>query len=58
MLGIDTEIGRLYTAKNYLYILVEIVYYTRVLFTRVLLPTTQRKEQTEENYNCFLEMRK
>jgi hypothetical protein len=44
MLGIDTEIERLRIAKNYLYILVGIVYYIRVLFTRVLLPTTQRKE--------------
>jgi hypothetical protein len=38
VLGIDTETGRLRIAKNYLYILAEIVYYIRVLFARALLP--------------------
>jgi hypothetical protein len=46
------------TAKNYLYMLAEIVYCTRVLFTRALLPAAQRKEQTEKDCNYFLEIRK
>jgi hypothetical protein len=44
MLGIDIEIGRLYIAKNYSYILVEIVYYIRILFIEILLPAAQREE--------------
>jgi hypothetical protein len=58
ILGIDTETRHLRIAKNYLYILVEIVYCIRVLFTRALLPAAQREEQTEEDYNYFLKMRK
>ena len=58
VLGIDTETGRLRTAKNYSYMLAGMVYCTRVLFAGALLPAAQREEQTEEDRNRFLEMRR
>jgi hypothetical protein len=58
VLGIDTETGRLRTAKNYSYMLAGMVYCTRILFAGALLPAAQREEQTEEDRNRFLEMRK
>ncbi|KAI1668018.1 hypothetical protein L13192_07154 [Pyrenophora tritici-repentis] len=58
VLGIDTETGRLRTAKNYSYMLAGMVYCTRVLFAEALLPAAQREEQTDEDRNRFLEMRK
>jgi hypothetical protein len=39
ILDIDIEIEYLRIAKNYLYILVRIVYYIRILFIEVLLST-------------------
>lgn len=58
VLGIDTETGRLRTAKNYSYMLAGMAYCMRVLFAEALLPAAQRKEQTEKDCNRFLEMRK
>jgi hypothetical protein len=58
VLGIDTETRRLRTAKNYSYILAGIVYCIRVLFTEALLPAAQREEQTDDNRNRFLKMRR
>jgi hypothetical protein len=51
ILGIDTQINRLRTAKNYSYILAGVVYCTRVLAVEKLLPAAGRKEQIEEEYN-------
>jgi hypothetical protein len=57
VLGINSEIDRLRTAKNYLYILTSVVYYVRVLAVEKLLPAVQRNKQTGKNYNCFLAKR-
>jgi hypothetical protein len=58
MLGIDTQINRLRTTKNYSYILASVTYYTRVLAIEKLLPTAEREEQTEEERDQFLDIRK
>jgi hypothetical protein len=58
VLGIDTETGRLRTAKNYLYMLAGIVYRVRMLVVEKMLPAAQREEQTVKNRDRFLEMRK
>jgi hypothetical protein len=57
VLDINSEIDRLRTAKNYLYILTSVVYYVRVLIVEKLLSTTQRNKQTGKNCNCFLAKR-
>jgi hypothetical protein len=48
VLDIDIQINRLRTAKNYLYILASVIYYTCVLAIEKLLSVVERKEQTEE----------
>jgi TctA family transporter len=58
VLGIDTKIGRLRTAKNYSYMLAGIVYCVRVLVVETLLLAAQREEQTDDDCNRFLEKRK
>jgi hypothetical protein len=58
VLGIDTQTNRLRTAKNYSYILAGVAYCTRVLAVEKLLPAAGREEQTEEERNRFLDMRK
>jgi hypothetical protein len=58
VLGIDTEMDRLRTAKNYSYMLAGMVYCVRVLAVEKLLPAEQRDEQTDDNRKHFLEMRK
>jgi hypothetical protein len=49
VLGINLDIGCLYTVKNYLYILAGIVYYVRVLEVEKLLLLGQRSKQTVED---------
>jgi hypothetical protein len=58
VLGIDTQINRLRTTKNYSYILAGVTYCTRVLAVEKLLPAAEREEQTEEERDRFLDMRK
>jgi len=57
VLGINGEIDRLQTAKNYSYMLASIVYCVRVLAVEKLLPAAQRDEQTNEDRDCFLAKR-
>lgn len=54
VLRINIDTDRLQTAKNYLYILAEIVYCVQVLALEKLLLEGQRNTQTEQNHNCFL----
>jgi hypothetical protein len=56
VLRINIDIGCLQTAKNYLYILVGIVYCVQVLALEKLLLEGQRNTQTEEDCNSFLAM--
>ena len=58
VLGIDTQTNRLRTAKNYSYMLAGVVYCTRVLAVEKLLPAAERDNQSEEDRDQFLEMRK
>ncbi|KAF1934835.1 hypothetical protein EJ02DRAFT_322735, partial [Clathrospora elynae] len=58
VLGIDTERKRLRAAKNYSYMLAGIVYCVRVLGVEKLLPAAGRDEQTEDDRDRFLDMRK
>jgi hypothetical protein len=44
VLGIDREIGRLRTAKNYSFMLAGMVYGVRVLSIKKLLPADRRDE--------------
>jgi hypothetical protein len=46
LLGIDTEMNRLRTARNYSYMLAGVVYCTRVLAVEKLLPTAQRESMS------------
>jgi superfamily II DNA helicase RecQ len=57
VLGIDGEIGRLRTAKNYSFMLAGVVYCIRVLGLETLLPMGQRDQQTEEDRQKFIDMR-
>ena len=58
VLGIDTETKRLRSAKNYSYMLAGMVYCVRVLGVEKLLPAAGRDEQTEDERDRFLDMRK
>ena len=58
VLGINTETGRLRTAKNYSYMLAGLVYSARVLSVEKLLPATARDMQTKEDQDHFLDMRR
>jgi hypothetical protein len=58
VLGIDTETKRLRTAKNYSYMLAGMVYCVQVLRVEKLLPAAGRDEQTEDDRDRFLDMRK
>jgi hypothetical protein len=49
VLGINREIGRLRTAKNYSFMLAGVVYCVRVLGLEKLLLMRQRNEQTEDD---------
>jgi hypothetical protein len=57
ILGIDGEIGRLRTAKNYSFMLAGVVYYVRVLSIEKLLPAGGRDNQTEADRKHFMKMR-
>jgi hypothetical protein len=57
VLGINREIGRLYTAKNYSFILAGIVYGVRVLSIKKLLPADRRDEQTKADCEHFIKIR-
>jgi hypothetical protein len=56
MLGINREIGRLYTVKNYSFILAGIVYSVRVLSIKKLLPADCRDKQTKADYEHFIKI--
>lgn len=58
VLGIDAETKRLRTAKNYSYMLAGMVYCVRVLGVEKLLPAAGRNNQTEDDRDRFLDMRK
>ena len=58
VLGIDPEMRRFRTAKNYSYMLAGVVYCTRVLGAAKLLPAVQNSSETDDNYENFLEMRR
>jgi hypothetical protein len=57
VLGIDGEMGRLRTAKNYSFMLAGVVYCVRVLGIEKLLPAESRDEQTEADRDNFIKMR-
>jgi hypothetical protein len=57
VLGIDGEMGRLRTAKNYSFMLAGMVYGVRVLGIEKLLPADRRDEQTEADREHFMKMR-
>lgn len=58
VLGIDGEMDRLRTAKNYSYMLAGMVYCTRVIAVEGLLPSATRKEQGDADRETFLQLRK
>jgi hypothetical protein len=58
VLGIDPEMARLRTAKNYSYMLAGMVYCTRVIAASHLLPDSQRDTETEQDRDRFIEMRR
>lgn len=58
VLGIDPEMARLRTAKNYSYMLAGMVYCTRVIAASHLLPESQRDTETEQDRDRFIEMRR
>jgi TctA family transporter len=53
VLGIDEEIGRLRQANDFLYMLAGVVYCVRVLAIEIILPSTEREDQDEEDDKCF-----
>ena len=50
--------GRLRTANDYSYVLAGLVYDIRVLAVEYLLPSQERKEQSEAEIDAFLEKRR
>jgi hypothetical protein len=58
VLGIDAEMGRLRTAKNYSYMLAGVVYCTRVIAAEALLPSAKREEQTDVDREGFIRKRR
>ena len=57
VLGINSNINRLHIVKNYLYMLVGVVYYMRVLSVEKLLLSACYNKQTNKDYKRFLEHR-
>ena len=57
VLGIDPDMARLRTAKNYLYMLAGMVYCTRVIAASQLLLGSRRDTQTEQDCDYLMEMR-
>jgi hypothetical protein len=58
VIGIDGDMGRLHTAKNYSFMLAGLVYCMQVLGLETLLPADGRDRQTKANHNNFVDMRK
>jgi superfamily II DNA helicase RecQ len=58
VLGIDTRTNRLRTAKNFSYMLAGVIYCVRVLAVEKILPAAEREDQTEEDREQFLYVRK
>jgi hypothetical protein len=56
VLRIDSEMARLRTAKNYLYMLAGTVYCMQVIALEKLLPASQRETQIIDSRNHFLSM--
>jgi hypothetical protein len=57
VLGIDEEIGRLRQANDFSYMLAGVVYCVRVLAVEIILPSTERENQDEEDDKRFRQMR-
>jgi hypothetical protein len=57
VLGIDSEMARLQTAKNCSYMLAGMLYCMRVIALTKLLPASQRETQTIDSCSQFLSMR-
>jgi hypothetical protein len=57
ILGIDGEMGRLRTAKNYSFMLAGVVYCVQVLGIKKLLPAGGRNNQTKADCEHFIKMR-
>jgi hypothetical protein len=57
VLGIDKEINRLRQANDFSYMLTGIVYCVRVLAVEIILPSTQREDQDEEDDKRFRQVR-
>jgi hypothetical protein len=58
VLGINAEIDRLRTAKNYSYMLASVVYCMQVLGLEKLLLAAQRDKQTNEDRELFLQKKR
>lgn len=54
VLEIDEEINRLRQANDFSYMLAGVVYYVRVLAVEIILPSTEREDQNEEDDKRFL----
>jgi hypothetical protein len=57
VLGIDSDANRLRTAKSYLYMLAGVAYCMRVLSVEKLLLSARREEQTDKDWQRFLQHR-
>ena len=57
VLGIDEEINRLRQANDFSYMLAGVVYCMRVLAVEIILPSTERDDQDEEDDKRFRQVR-
>jgi hypothetical protein len=57
VLGIDEEIGRLRQANDFSYMLAGVVYCMQVLAVEIILPSTERENQDEEDDKRFRQVR-
>jgi superfamily II DNA helicase RecQ len=57
VLGIDEEINRLRQANDFSYMLAGVVYCVRVLAVEIILPSTERDDQNEEDDKRFRQVR-
>jgi hypothetical protein len=57
VLGIDEEINRLRQANDFSYMLAGVVYCVRVLAVEIILPSTEREDQNEEDDRHFRQVR-
>lgn len=58
VLGIDAEMDRLRTAKNYSYMLAGVAYCTRVIAVEAILPSGEREQQSDRDRDMFVLKRK